>query len=110
MQNECEVSVPAHQKLLPLAYPPNPNRVKHDLSKHAFPPKQEISVPSDTPDKLQMIDTTGMPSGVEHNEERKRKNSIDSLESNAAEFSNDEEFEEDPFKQAAKGLIRKAQQ
>ena len=34
--------MPEHQKLLPLAYPANPERVNRDLSKHAFPnTKQE---------------------------------------------------------------------
>ena len=47
IHQQPDVSIPQHQKLLPLAYPGNPERItsQQDLAKHAFPQmiaKQEI--------------------------------------------------------------------
>lgn len=81
-----------------MSYPPNPERAKHDLTKHAFTTKQEITVPSETPEKVLVV----QPSPEEQKGERVTITrhdslaSLDSLESNPAKFSDDEEM--DPFK------------
>jgi len=74
----------------------NPERARPDLSKHAFT-KQEITVASVTPEK---------PVSEEHKATHTRHDSLaslDSLESNPAQFSEDEL---DPFKAAANGLTK----
>ena len=85
-----------------MAYPSNPERVtkpEHLAANHAFPTKQEVTVVSQSPDKL--------GSAISPNEEHKGEKrgpltrhdslaSIDSLESNPAKFSDDEDL--DPFK------------
>jgi len=82
-----------------LSFPPNPERTKHDLSRHAFTTtKQEITVPSETPEKVLIV----QPSPEEQKGERVTITrhdslaSLHSLESNPAKFSDDEEM--DPFK------------
>ena len=119
--NQPEVTIPEHQKLLQLSYPPNPERQKVDLTKHAFQSaatKQEVVtvVASDTPEKV-IINTsqTNKTKASPGAEEQKglvitRHDSLASadnvsLESNPAKFSDDEEML-DPYKIAENGLTR----
>ena len=102
----AEVSIPDHQKLLPLAYPSNPERAsKQDLAKHAFAStKQEIIVGSETPEKNLAVQISPEESKGQRVTLTRHDSmaSIDSLESNPAKFSDDEDL--DPFKLATNGM------